>query len=121
EVLEPHHLDLQPRGARPGVATEDLEDDRGPIHDLGAGGLLEVARLRRADLVIHEDQIRRAALDHARQLLALTGSDHRSRIERVAPLGDGWFNHFDPERLRETAQLRQRLGVLLIAYSRKLN
>ena len=53
-VLEPHDLDLRLGGARARVAVEDLQDHGGPIHHLGAGLLLEVARLRRGQLVVEQ-------------------------------------------------------------------
>src|SRR6185436_8806398 len=58
EVAQARDLDLQPRLARLGVAVEDLEDDRCPIEDVGAGRLLEVALLGRRQVVIDEDDAR---------------------------------------------------------------
>ena len=48
QVVEARDLHLQPRLAAAGVALEDREDDRRAVEHLGAGGALEVARLRRA-------------------------------------------------------------------------
>jgi hypothetical protein len=110
-VLQPDDLHLRPRGARLRVAVEDLEDHRRPIHDHGAGRLLEVPRLRRRDLMIHEDRVGRARRDQLLQLLELPGAEDRARIECRAPLragaGDG-----EAERLREASQLGERLREL---------
>src|SRR5262249_49958691 len=57
QVLEPRDLHLQPRLARPGVAMKDLEDDRGAVEDVDAGGALEVALLGRREVVINEHDL----------------------------------------------------------------
>src|SRR5690606_3402364 len=57
EVPKPRDLDLEARLARLGVAVKDLEDHRGAIEDVGAGRLLEVALLRRRQVVIDEHDL----------------------------------------------------------------
>ena len=59
QVLQAHDLDLRLGGARAGVAVEDLEDHGGAVQHLDAGRLLEVARLRRGDLVIDQHRVDR--------------------------------------------------------------
>jgi len=57
QVLETHDLDCPwPPGER-GMAAKDLQDDGGPIEDLGTRRLLEVSRLRWRELLIDDQQI----------------------------------------------------------------
>ena len=58
-ILQAHDLDLGLGHARTGVPAKDLQDHGRPIHDLGARGLFQIARLRRTDVVIDQHDLDR--------------------------------------------------------------
>ena len=70
QVGEPRDLHLQARLAAARVALEDLQDHRRAIEHLGAGGALEVARLRGREVVVDEHDAGRARRRSARVVLA---------------------------------------------------
>ena len=71
QVLQLRELDLQLAFARPGAAREDVEDQLRAVDDLAAERLLEVAQLRRAQLVVEDDDVD-AQLVARRRASALT-------------------------------------------------
>ena len=58
QVVELGQLHLQPALARAGAAREDVEDQLRPVERLAADRLLEVALLRRRELVVEHDHVR---------------------------------------------------------------
>ena len=126
QVLQADDLDLGLGGARARVAVEDLQDDRGAVEHLDAGRLLEVARLRRRDVVIDQHgSMARRLLDRARRLLAVAGlargrgqrhqlgelaaADHGAGVQRLAALGHRGHD-LDAQRAPQAVQLRDRRG-----------
>ena len=57
QVAQARDLDLRARRVGARVAVKDLEDHHGAVHHLAADLVLEVARLRRRDLVVHQHEI----------------------------------------------------------------
>ena len=57
QVLQLRELDLQLAFARPRAPREDVEDQLRAIDDLAVERLLEVAQLRRRQLVVEDDDV----------------------------------------------------------------
>ncbi len=57
QVLQLRQLDLQLAFPRPRTTREDVEDELRPIDDLPVERLLEIAQLRRAQLVVEDDDV----------------------------------------------------------------
>ena len=83
---ELRQLDLQPRLARARAAREDVEDQLGAVDDLRLERLLEVAHLRRREVVVEDDQVGLALLDQRLQLLELALAEEGGRVHGAAPL-----------------------------------
>jgi hypothetical protein len=150
-VPQARDLHLQPRFARARVPLEDLQDHRSAVEHLGTGGALEVAGLRRRDVVVDQDDAGPLSVPfllRSRSLLldlapapAMRrnpgGNDpaaagERRELLQLAFADDGrrcqrlallrdLADHREPERLAETAQLDQRRRVLLVVDSRKVD
>ena len=80
QVLELRQLDLQLAFARPRAAREDVENQLRAIEHLAVERLLEVAKLRRAQLVVEDDDIGAAARRTKRERLDLAAAEERRRI-----------------------------------------
>src|SRR5207302_691844 len=115
EVLEADDLHLRLRGTGVRVPVEDVEDDAGAVHDLGAGGLLDVPRLRRRDLVVDEEEVGLARLDAPLQLVELAAPDVGAGIGRRAPLRGEVGADDQAEGLPELPELFEGVGELGVA------
>ncbi len=102
---------------------EDLEDHLRAIEDVDTHLLLEVARLRRRQLVVDEQEVAQRRLgraDHGLQLFALAAAEVGAAVEGSALLRDR-VDDGDAERARELAQLGQRALELLVGYIGQLH
>ena len=92
QVLQPDDLDLRLGGARAGVAAKDLQDHGRPVQHLDPGRLLQVARLRRRDVVVDQHRLDRRRRRHApgrgraarRKVVDLAGDFTPLAVVRVA-------------------------------------
>ena len=137
-VAETGDLDLRPCGARTRVAVEDFKDDHGAVHHLAADLQLEVARLRRRDFVVDEQDfdgfavqadgcrhrfVQSAAvafrldpvIDEATDFLPLADAEITSLVETRALLNKGADN-LEPQGLGKFAQLVDRRFKLVVAH-----
>ena len=80
EILQLRELDLQLPfpGAR--AAREDVEDELRAVHDFAAERFLEIAQLRRAQLVVEDDDVDAQFVARRGQRLHFTAAKKRRRI-----------------------------------------
>ncbi len=81
--MELGQLDLQPGFVSPGAGGEDVENHFAAIDDDPAGLFFEVSLLRGGEVVVENDQVGPADVDHLLELLQLalsqtSGGDHLS-------------------------------------------
>src|SRR5207302_2978602 len=79
-VLELRQLHLRARLAAAGAAGEDVEDQAAAVDDLRADDLLEVAHLRRPEVVVEHDQRRVVMRGDRLDLLRFPLADERSGV-----------------------------------------
>ena len=107
-VLELRQLDLELalQAARP--TGEDVEDQLAPVEHLDVQLLRQVALLRRAQVLVDEDDAGMRGGDLVFQLGDLARADVRRRRDAADGLADG-RDRLDAGRARETVELAQRL------------
>ena len=105
-VFELGQLDLEVGLVRPGMGGEDVEDDLGAVDHLDAELLLEVPRLRRAQVVVEDDEVGLVGLDQLLELLDLARADVGGDVD-VLPLLQHAADHDETGRLGQTADLVQ--------------
>ena len=93
QVLQLGELDLQLAFPRPRAPREDVEDQLRAIEDRELRFLLEVAQLRRAELVVDDDEIDVQLGAGLRQHADLAAAEVERRIGR-GPLLDEAQHHF---------------------------
>ena len=98
-VLELRQLDLQPRFARARAAREDVEDQLRAVHHLDAERLLEIAHLRRREVVVEDGHVGLALLGQRLQLFDLALADERAR---------DWIGAAPLHQMRRRARARPR-------------
>src|SRR5262249_39260111 len=81
--LDLHHALLAAR-----VLGEDVEDQGDPVHDVDVEQALEVALLRRGELVVEDHQVDVERVGELLQLARLPRADVGGGIGEVAPLQD---------------------------------
>ena len=101
------HLRLALGAAR--VLGEDVEDHRGAVDGGAAEQLLQVAVLRRRQLVVEDDRVGVEAAAERGDLLRLAAPDEGGRVGRVAPLHDPAHD----VGARAVHQLRQLVELLV--------
>jgi hypothetical protein len=79
DVLVLGELDLELGLLGAGAAGEDVEDERRAVHDLAADLALEVALLRRRELLVEHDGVGALGLAHEPKVLDLAPADQERR------------------------------------------
>src|SRR6185436_15378794 len=111
QVLELRELDLQLALARPRPPREDVENQLRAVDDLAADLFLDLAQLRRRQLVVEDDDVDGGFRRRRGQALHLARAEERRRIGLGALLEDP-ERDLGAGRLREPGQLVERaLGV----------
>ena len=108
-VAQQCELDLGLALGAPGVLGEDVEDHRGPVDGGAAEELLEVAVLRRRQLVVEDDGVGVELPAQSGDLLGLAPADEGGGVGRVAPLHHAAHD----VGARAVDQLRQLVEVLV--------
>ncbi len=107
-VGQPRQFDLQPALARAGPATEDLQDQAGPVDHLGLPRLLQIALLHRREGVVDHHYMGVACAAEGGDLVGLALAEQRSRRDRPEHRDHG-VAHVQIERLGETDSLGEAL------------
>src|SRR5581483_10506172 len=111
-VAELGQLDLLHAGLAVGVLGEDVEDQRHPVDDVDLEQLLQVALLRRRQLLVEDHDVDVEHLDQLPQLLGLALADERGRVGRLPPL-ERQLDRVGAGGVGQQRQLRQRrLGLV---------
>src|SRR5690606_11533093 len=84
--LRQFHLQLALAGPCP--LGEDIQDQLGAVQHTGVEGLLQVAGLGGAEVVVENDQVSAGFGHLPRQFLQLAAADEIRRVRAAAPLGD---------------------------------
>ena len=114
EVLELRQLHLQLAVGALRPLREDVEDQLGAVEDLEAGGLGDVAGLRRREVGVEDDQVRHQLHGAEQDVLQLPLADERARVDLVPVLQRG-VHHLDAGGAGQLLQLLQRRLALLAA------
>ncbi len=80
EILQLRELDLQLPFPRARAAREDVEDELRAVDDLAAERLLEIAQLRRAQLVVEDDDVDAQFVARRGQRLHFAAAEERRRV-----------------------------------------
>ena len=88
-VFELRELYLELAFAGTGVAGEDIEDELRPVNDVAGQTSLDVAELRRAEVVIEEDERGVGAGNGADDLFEFALADEAGGIRPLAALDEG--------------------------------
>ena len=107
-VAQERELHLRLALGAAGVLGEDVEDHRGAVDGRAAEQLLEVAVLRRRQLVVEYDRVRVEAPAQLGDLLGLAPPDEGGGVGRVAPLHDA-ADHVGTRAVHQPRQLVQLL------------
>src|SRR5207248_2865420 len=107
QVFQLGELDLQLAFARAGATGEDVEDQLRAIDDLAAHLFLDVAKLRRRQLVVEDDDVDVELRRRGGQRLDFAGAEKGGRI-RFRPLLHEPQHHRRTGRLGEPGQLVER-------------
>ena len=83
-VAEQGQLDLDRPDPRRGVLGEDVEDQRFSVDDVALEELLQVALLRRGELVVEDHEVDVQGPGQRGQLARLPGADERGRVDLTA-------------------------------------
>src|SRR5262249_21781975 len=83
-VFELRQLNLRARLAAARAAGEDVENQAAAVDDRGAGDLLQVARLRRREVVVEDDERGAGGVDKGLELLGLPLAHERGGLGRRA-------------------------------------
>jgi hypothetical protein len=122
EVLGLGQLNLQARLTRLGALGEDIDNQRRAVQDFDVQSLLQVALLRRAQLVVEDHHRVVGVLPLRDDLLELAFADVRGGV-RVVQLLDRAPDHHCAGRVCQQRQLIQRClgadaGVTCLAFDR---
>ena len=79
-VVQLRQFHLQAPFPRAGARGENVEDQLGPVDDLGGQRLFEIALLGGAQVLIEDDHVGIAALDGSRQFVHLAAADQGGRF-----------------------------------------
>ena len=101
-------LDLELAVRAAGALREDIEDELRAIDDADRRRLRDVARLRRREVAVEDEQIDPERHRPHEDLLQLALADHRARIDLAPPLQDD-VQDFHAGRARQLAQLGHRV------------
>ena len=104
EILELRQLHLELAVGALRAAGEDVEDELGAVEDAQRGGLADVPRLRRRQVVIEDQQIRAQRHGAHQDFLELALPHQRARVDLPPPLQDG-VEHLHVGGPRQLAQL----------------
>ena len=107
-ILELRQLDLQMGLVRSRVRREDVEDHLGAVNDLHLELLLEVARLRRPQVVVKNNDVRLVGINQQLQLLDLSRADISRDID-LMPLLQHLADYVQIGRLGQSSQLFERI------------
>ena len=108
-VAQERQLDLCLALGAAGVLGEDVEDHRGAVDGGAPEQLLQVAVLRRRQLVVEDDGVGVEAAAQLGDLLRLAAADEGGRVGRVATLHDA----ADDVGARAVDQLGQLVELLV--------
>ena len=89
-------------------AGEDVEDQLAAVEHLALGDLLDVADLRRGEVVLEDDGLGPVGLDHLGELLDLALAEERLD-RRLHPLLHELVDHHGPGGLGQAAQFVERV------------
>jgi len=89
QILETGELDLELAFAGAGTVAEDLEDERSPVEDLAAEGLLQVAGLGSGKFVVEDDGIDAEFAGLGGELGGLAGPDEGGGVGHIEFLRAG--------------------------------
>jgi hypothetical protein len=92
-VLHLGERDLRLALAGLGVLGEDVQDQRGPVHDLDLDHLFEVGQLGRGELAVADHRVRAGLHDDVAQLLGLAGADVGGGVGPVPALDQRVQDH----------------------------
>ena len=111
EVLVLGELDLQTALATRCMQGKNVEDERRAVDDLYglADDALEIALLRRRELVIEYDDVGMQVMHAPGELLGLAGADEGTWIGRVEPLGHR-VDDLGTRRIGEALELGHRFA-----------
>ena len=109
--LQLRQLDLQLAFAGPRAPREDVEDQLRAVDDLAPDLLLDLAQLRRRQLVVEDDDVDVGLCCGGRERLDLAGAEKRRRI-RLRPFLEHAQHDLGAGGLRQAGELVERaLGV----------
>jgi hypothetical protein len=107
-ILHPREIDLDARLAGVGAGAEDIEDDFLPVGDGNAGELFPIALLRRAELVIENEDVALELFRAIDDLLRFAGADEITRV--VFAIGDEFAaDNRDAEGIDEFGQFLEQM------------
>ena len=104
QVLELGQLDLQLAVAGGRVLREDVEDELGAVDHPQLHALAEVARLRRGQVLVDDDEVDAAVEGAYREVVELARAEHGLGVDAGPVLGHR-VDDVDPGRVGELAQL----------------
>ncbi len=110
-VFELGEFDRQPGFVRLGSRRENIEDHLGAIEHLDVERHLEIANLRRREIVVEDDHAGIGGPHHSLELLELTLAEISGYVGRVAALGESTHD-LRPGGFGEAGQLLERLVVV---------
>jgi hypothetical protein len=94
------------------VLGEDVEDQRGAVHDLDLGAVLQVPQLAGCELAVADDRVGAGGVGDVAQLVDLAAADVGGRVGLRATLHER-VEHLGAGCLGEQLELGERvLGVL---------
>ena len=107
-VFELRQLDLEVGLVGPRPGGEDVEDHLGPVDHLDPEELLQVPRLRRAEVVVEDDEVGLVRPDQLLELVHLARADIGGDVD-LMPLLEHPADHDQAGRLDQPAELLQRV------------
>jgi len=107
-VLKLGQLHLQPAFVGAGVGGEDVQDQLAAVEDLAPRGLLEVADLRRAEVVVEDDDVDVVEIRPPGDFLRLARADVQLG-KGLGALGDHFVDDESSGRLGQAAKLPYRI------------